>query len=263
MLELGNLQCGQPGGMFDSHLGRLCPDWMSGLNSMLVLAEPLLRNGTLSGFFVGDELGLSGVGYHEFVNVTDHLRLRIGPDKLLTTNEGRVFGNNSKLSGHVCPASETGSGRGAIPGCLWPRVPPALDFISVDLYYANGTKEVERVKSYYEAFVFPGMSAHQLAFAVPGTFWDKRFNNKTTTSLRHQAENERRLVQKLQAYVEWAKLEPRLVGLMPWHYNDRCYQHMGTFAPLCGGARTLPKVVAELQRIGASLPQRKVLPSNG
>jgi hypothetical protein len=107
-----------------------------------------------------------------------------------------------------------------------------------------------------------GSASSQNSTASPGLYrsnysWDKRFNNKTTTSLRHQAENEWRLVQKLQAYIEWAKVEPRLVGLMPWHYNDRCYQHMGKFAPLCGGARTLPKVVAELQRIGASLPHKE------
>ena len=122
---------------------------------------------------------------------------------------------------------------------------------------SNGTREVERVKSYYESFVFPGMSAHQSVFAVPGVFWDKRFNNKTTTFVRHQAQNEQRIVAKLQAYVDWAKVEPRLAGLMPWHYNDRCSKSMASsFAKLCGGARTLPKVVTELRRIGASLPKK-------
>ena len=67
------------------------------------------------------------------------------------------------------------------------------------------------VRALYETQVFPAMLPHQRAFIVPGTFGCEG-------DLKPQATQ---ISTKLRLYFEWAKQEPRIAGIVPWHFANR------------------------------------------
>ena len=127
---------------------------------------------------------------------------------------------------------------------------PDLDFVSIDLYMGfkpsddNGTSEAVAARAFVEKWVYPRLAPHQKIFVVPGTF---ACSNLTYMPL---AKSSRSVVEKLKAYFAWAKEDPRVAGINPWHFNNRDKrQHI----PPCDmqlGAADMPDVVAELEVIG-------------
>jgi polygalacturonase len=133
-------------------------------------------------------------------------------------------------------------------------VPAALSFISIDSYDESieNNMEVEKVRNYFRSFIYGGMLANQSAFVVPGTFYSQN------SSVASQAAG---IVTKLRNYEAWANDDPLLVGLVPWHYNNRCYKSMPAgFAKICGGISGMPAVISEMKRIGSQLPHREQRP---
>lgn len=132
----------------------------------------------------------------------------------------------------------------------FPLVPRDIDLISVDVYDgytpgSNGTAEVLRAKKYFEENVFPSLDAHQRALVVPGTF---ACSNESYFPL---ADADANVAQKLRGFAEWIKKEPRIVGMNPWHLNNRpTAQH----PPPCDmrvGLLSLPRALAVAREIAS------------
>jgi hypothetical protein len=90
--------------------------------------------------------------------------------------------------------------------------------------------------------IFALLKPHQSVWLIPGLFgavgptWP-------TPNVTAMAANDESLVEKLSAYFAWADTEPRITGVMPWHWYD-----LG--APYNGpprfrlGADSFPKTLA-------------------
>lgn len=64
------------------------------------------------------------------------------------------------------------------------------------------------------ATVYPRLAPHQKIFVVPGTF---ACSNLSYMPLEKSS---RSVVEKLRAYFEWGKEDPRMAGINPWQYAD-------------------------------------------
>ena len=80
---------------------------------------------------------------------------------------------------------------------------------------------------------------HQQVAVLPGLFgWN--------TSLLPKAQQSQALVDKLRGFLEWARDDPLLVMMTPWHMNDRS---SGMGVNMGPGAVNFPAVLSELRTI--------------
>ena len=217
---------------------RLQPGWQAATRQRLAPTLPFIANGSLSGFFVGDELVGNGMLVEEFGAFVRLLREVAGPRALLYANEGWGSINADRGFCNRACQGDVGGINGSC--CTLRKLPPELDVISEDIYsfpgecscgpgpcgtpacagqaceagagkglYScsgwNSTAEVEWTQAEYEAHVFPLLHPHQKVFIVAGMFGCSNFSRKGG-GLEAQSEV---LVRKLRAHVEWARREPR------------------------------------------------------
>ena len=86
---------------------------------------------------------------------------------------------------------------GYCTAAVWPEIPAALDFISLDAY-GVGDREYTRVDGLLNRYIFPLLKPHQKAWVVPGLYGQ----NGTADNATAMAETDALLIQKLAAY--WA-----------------------------------------------------------
>ena len=104
----------------------------------------------------------------------------------------------------------------------WPEIPAGLDVISLDAY-GVGAAEAAMAKQFYERFL-PRLKPHQSVWLVPGLFgFNGTGPNPADSHLRKcwatvMAEADESLVEKLSAYWAWADADPRITGVIPWHW---------------------------------------------
>ena len=103
--------------------------------------------------------------------------------------------------------------------CWWPHVPPELNLIGFDMY-GNGTTEVDLVRQYANACVFPSMATKQRFVAVPGCFAMK--NSATTRRVVDQEDD--MIAAKVDTYAAWAAADARVGGIKPWVSVCLCNQ---------------------------------------
>ena len=72
--------------------------------------------------------------------------------------------------------------------------------------------------------------------------------NRTQCPVEKQT---RALLDKLSAFWRWAEAEPRIVGMVPWHLNDRSQGNPDKDLGL--GAVNFPEVLAELKKLNAMI----------
>ena len=84
----------------------------------------------------------------------------------------------------------------------------------------DGACEAASAKLHYEKFVSK-LKPHQSIWLVPGLFGpNATASNATAPNATVMAANDRSLVDKLSAYWMWADTEPRITGLIPWHWAN-------------------------------------------
>lgn len=147
-----------------------------------------------------------------------------------------------------------------LPGAI----PQEIDIFSVDIYagFGNdtfpGSHEVlSNVSTFYNNEIFPRMVAEQRAFVVPGFFGCS--NYKTCGTLKQQ---EARLRDKLAAYKNFLATEPRVVGVAPWHADNRghagCSVDVKAKCNDCDmmlGAEAFPTLLQEWHAFGTEIVQ--------
>ena len=105
---------------------------------------------------------------------------------------------------------------------------------------ADRTAEVDIVRGYLNQAIFGMMWPHQKALLVPGVF--------QCANVMSFNQSEDKAVQKLDAYLQYAKTEPRVAGFAPWHWGDRHSPQAKTGCNMEKGAGSMPRVVAKLRQ---------------
>ena len=218
---------------------RLLPGWEQNLSSWVdTQLAPRLANRTAAGVFVGDEICCHNATCVStlLTPLTSALRDRAGEAALIYANE----------------CGDTVSALPKQAGAL----PPALDLFGFDEYrYGPSHRagdETAAVRKYAEQELFPRLGAHQRFMAVPGTF------ACTNASYSPAAVEDVRIAGELRAYAAWARSEPRVAGLKPWHFRTRDHpQHAGP-CDMEIGAASLPKTMAVLRALGREVRAGRV-----
>ena len=209
-------------GLNNSHVN---PNWRALVDELLESAMPWLQAGALKAVFIGDEPCCSGVPLSEVAAVADHVKARINhTDALVVLNECQRTFDATKAPPNF-PGLITG-------------VPTSVDVISADLYWwwepalaANLTRQ------FYQTLIYPRMAPHQSAWLVPGLFGEQA--NAPT------AAHDQLLVEKLDDFWEWARSDPRVTGLHPWHWIS-----FPTLGQHQRGAGEYPLLIQRLREIG-------------
>ena len=222
-----------PDGVFNKSYHCLQPDWEANTEIFVnTTLAPYIENGIVVGIFMGDELFANRIPLSNITSVSDKLRSLLGPrggakqTPFIYTNE------NGRMK-------------------EWPMVPSSIDYISVDRYSLNGTVEEVSDRSWYNRRIYPKLHPHQGVFLVPGIFASDPVNcqkNNVSCPLKDQADQ---IVIKLQDYLVWAQEDYKVVGVNPWHFNNRSVNQgyiKGYDDRL--GAVSMPSVVDKLKEIG-------------
>ena len=196
----------------------LCPDWEDYLNAYIAHMKPHVDSGNVFGIFLGDEIVCGGIPYANLSLVAGRLKAAL-PKAWIYTNEcGDV------IQGFPPITADGGGG-----------VPAGLDAISIDAY-AQGAAEVVANRKRYRDEIYPKLHPHQRAVFTPGVY----ATNCTGCNVTLQEDY---VVAKLQAYLDWAKQDPLIYGMNPWHY--------GKGPPgFALGAIDMPGAAAKLKEIG-------------
>ena len=233
--------------------------------------------GRLPGVMLGDELS-GGMSRGNYSAVADAIHEVLdGTEHFVYTNEGtHSYG----------PAG-------------WEAIPPGIDVVSLDGYgvcepadakmgFCIDTNQSEAVwhRAFYQKFLYHKLLPHQRVAVVPGLFGcatpDQTGGCERNASLIETrclcsingedlspAGQDAHLLRKLSSYYAWFEEDPMLVGINPWHWNDRTSslgarrafeRHAVAFGPsappvyrnpsLDLGANGYPRLVAQLERLG-------------
>ena len=221
----------------------LVPDWRARWEAIVPLAGELLSNGTLLGFFLGDELVDKCVRF-DWITLMAATVKRAFPNAVVWYNEGVPMLLKPKLC--------------AMPPASGYYVPHDVDWFSVDLYHPlkhiapqPGWVE-DQVRPLYRQHVYPllNFSAGQRAAFVPGSFSSK-VNAKCNATCYADM-----VAIDAAAYFQIAKEEPaNVAAILPWHWdgcesNEDCLVHLDEV-----GTAELPTVIAAWRALAASTPR--------
>ena len=196
---------------------RLKPTWHADWTALAEVARPLLANGSIIGFNLGDELCWNCLRPDELETAANAIRASFPRGSaILWYNEAtKPVSSRGQWLADGCPR-----GGGTY------RIPAALDWFSVDLYHMDGLVKgwVEaNVKQFYEAYIFPNLTAAQRGFLVPGSF------GSTLNKLCNKDCYDRMCAHDAVDFYHWAANDSRIVGLAPWNWGG------------CGGPCDAPK----------------------
>lgn len=191
-------------GVFGENLTGLQPGWEVAVDDCIATLVPLAKGngGYIHGVQLGDEMVCGSVKNFSFENLSAlaaRLRDALHPHGVF------VFTNE-------CAGT---------PG-QWSQIPAGLDVISLDAY-ADGASEAAMAKQFYERFLSK-LKPHQSVWLVPGVFgFNATGPSPTNSHLRKcwatvVAETDESLVEKMSAYWAWADADPRITGVIPWHW---------------------------------------------
>lgn len=179
-----------------NNLSGLVPGWEARLAGWLDDAEPMIRDGKIEAVYLGDELMCLGVPFVNYTAVANTVRRRLD-----------ALNSSAFIYSNECGSPFT------IPGRIFSipdKLPEAVDQISVDTYDV-GPSEVVKVQAFCKQSVVPKMWPEQNLVVVMGLFADSNYTAAGTLEQQELA-----LVEKLNAYWEWAQAEPRITGLNVW-----------------------------------------------
>jgi hypothetical protein len=155
----------------------LQPGWQSALASAIDAIGPALRNRSIEGVFLGDELcGTANIPAANLTAVAEEtasLMARFGGGEIYANEAVRAVNDS-----HWGPQRGAGGGRPA-SACFLPRLPTALTLFSLDFYAvaidslrppgatSNLTAEAPWMENIYAKLVVPKLVPHQRLLVVP------------------------------------------------------------------------------------------------
>ena len=221
---------------FDNIDHTLKPGWEAAWAAAQTAIEPLIKDGSVVGYFLGDELFPGKIPFSGFLTALGALAesKKKHPELIVWENEG---GTN-----WVKYFASNGNG----------KIPAALDIISLDDYYLN----VSEHRAFYEKSIYPLLSPHQSVWIVPASYatngtraWIKASpwccGGDTVPACGACVSN---LVEQ---YYAWANEDPRVSGMAPWHWDTRGKDEVSTYKEI--GTVDMPQLKATWKKIAAAI----------
>eukprot|EP01052_Picozoa_sp_SAG31_P014191 SAG31_NODE_873_length_11325_cov_34.061197_4_plen_330_part_00 len=258
-----SLWCGN-GSALEPCGGRGSAVFSARLQAFGKMIRPHLSSGACAGAFLGDELmAADGASWEDLSFVADSLRSVMGPNALLYENDAFH--------------------KGLIE---MPRVPVSLNFFSADGCYGWSCPfdGPTGLRTAYEQHILPKLAPNQSAFVVPGTY---ECDSSTMEAPGHarwrcipgNTSYDKYVASKIDEFTAWAASEPRIAGMCPWHYNNRCNRNgidyqcgcttkqaackevgtAGTPTFWQAGAMTMPRSLERLKTIGRGILRNATL----
>lgn len=244
--------------------GRGSATFAARLVSFAGAVRPHMKSGACVGVFLGDELmAADGASWEDLSFVADSLRSVMGPKAILYENDAFHQGLIDM-----------------------PHVPSSLNWFSADGCYgwACPFDSPTGLRTAYEQHILPKLAQNQSAFVVPGTY---ECDSPTMEAPRNSkwrcvpgnSSYDSFIASKVDEFSAWAKSEPRIAGMCPWHFNNRCLVGgtdfqcgcatpqsackavgaPGTSAFWQAGAMAMPKTLAKLKAIGHEIQAQAAL----
>jgi hypothetical protein len=235
----------------------LLPTWEKVLRTAITSIGPALRNGSVTGVFLGDELcGTANIPANNFSAVATMAK------SLMAEFGGGLVSANEAVRAVNTSAWGPQPGAPASP-CFLASIPEAIDLISLDWYAVaipslrppgatgNITEEAEVIRSIYTSMLLPKLSPHQKLLLVPGTFADGNLNRSGPLVAQDTL-----IAKKLEGYWRWMEEDDKVAGLNAYHWADEGKRNGTAWSPagdawLGEGLASLPLTQAVLAKITA------------
>ena len=218
----------------------LWPDFSLRLQALLAQAAPLRASGAVLGLNLGDELVWNCLSQDNLTVAAEAVRAACPRGEkgcTLWYNEAAVFRAGAFKD-------SCGNANGAF------RVPPALDWFSVDIYHMDGTVQgwvQEYVAGFYDAYIFPLLSPGQRAVLVPGSFGSDVNHYPNGTYVCSRGCYDAMIAHDAADFQAWAAADARIAAVMPWNWAG---------CPSCNGSRWTPPHTCCMDEIGTKdMPQ--------
>jgi hypothetical protein len=203
---------------YEANNYRLVPDWQNIIATEKALWTTLLRNGTIVGFFLGDELMWNGLPYAQLTAWSSAMREAF-PSSFIWENEAfPVYSCDPRApQPQSCPAKfGPCCSYGQVPINITNGIPPGLNVTSVDIYRWNPKEGsiVAKVQQYYKTYLEPRLHAGQRLFVVPGA------DSSTHNSECDPSCYDSMCAGDAASFAEWIAKDSVIVGAMPWAWES-------------------------------------------
>ena len=218
----------------------LQPQWREQLAALIAAAAPLQQQGAVLGFNLGDELVWNCLAPANLSLVASAVRAQCPRGSCtLWYNEAAVF------KGPSTPFSDSCGN----PVTDW-AIPAALDLFSTDIYHMDGLVEgwvADRVRGFYDSFVFPFLAPGQRVVLVPGSFGSDVNHYPNGTYVCDRACYDAMCAHDAVDFGAWAAQDERVAGVFPWNWHG---------CPACNGSRWTPPHTCCMDELGTSVMPR-------
>jgi hypothetical protein len=169
-------------------------DYLAQWKEIAAQASPMIDDGSLFGFMMGDELLFNGLSY-DSLNVSINLVKSTFPSAVVYYNEAYPIFTTTNYE--------------------FPSVPPMLDLFSVDIYPCDGFT-FETTYALYVDKIYPLLHANQkVMYVSPG--YSTTLNNVQYCG---NPVCENAFVAWNQQSFNWALTDGHFAGLFPWHWDQ-------------------------------------------
>jgi hypothetical protein len=199
-----------PSAARSGHLA-LRPDWRTRWAAISAAARPLVQNGTVFGFFIGDELFPQKVTPAELRTAADAVRADFPSPSVI-----------SWVNFCACPPFGKQLPNGSwVPGEGF-DIPPSLSWASVDVYDGlprwswPSTPFVPRVQDAVDKLLLPKMLPNQSLMLVPGSY---ATNLTAEASWCNLTCGDAKAARDAHDFYRWALEDERIVGMAPWNWG--------------------------------------------
>lgn len=219
----------------------LQPQWQQQLAALVASAAPLRASGAVMGFNLGDELVWNCLAPSNLTLVANAARA-LCPRGACTLwyNEAAVFGRPGPFKDSC----------GNVVADF--AIPPALDWFSADIYHMDGPVAGwvdTKVRSFYDAWIFPNITAQQRVVLVPGSFGSTVNHYPNGTYVCDQACYDAMCALDAADFAAWAAADSRVIGVFPWNWGG---------CPSCNGSRWTPPHECCMDELGTDVQPKTV-----
>lgn len=212
----------------------LAPDYVARWSALVESVAPLIANETIFGFNMGDELVWNCLAPENLTIVANTIRASFPRGTaVLWYNEA-----TPPIAGDYDSCGNTNLGF---------RIPTALDWFSTDIYHMDGTVSGwvdANVKSFYETYIFPNITAEQQVMLVPGSFGSNVNHYPNGTYVCNKACYDAMCAYDAADFATWAGSDPRVVAVAPWNWAG---------CPSCNGSRWTPPHTCCMDELGTNV----------
>jgi hypothetical protein len=187
--------------------GGLKTNWRDEWSAARQHYAPMVANGTVGGFMLGDELVWQGCTVDALTTMAEVIHADFPSTPIYYNENVPVVLHGVNSAGYAVNFT----------------VPPAVTWFSFDYYHYDGATDethVDTVREVYEQHVYPKLLPHQRVLLCPGAFamppgmpipGGFACNMSCFDAMR---------ASDAAFYFDWARADKRIVGLAAWEWND-------------------------------------------